>query len=245
MATRNDDRVGSYMVDLVSDCLLLTASLLHYGHILFILGVSFTLIDVILLLNMRSVALSLYRKFQGYRLFLAMEADLRDRFPTVDNVPQDQVCAICRDPMESAKKLPWFGKKERREFYVNLFFFFFFFFFFFSTSACSCQRRSVSAAFVCQSSDCGFSGTSEKSRNCQTSGQVGFVCLFQTHVHCCHARAQCGPCRRLDGLAGLLRTAQGFFSQKCVFFFACLNLTLRQKQKMSNADFFVAGSRAN
>jgi hypothetical protein len=117
------DRVGGYMVDLISECLLLMASLLHYGytslvfppcgfdkknrHILFILGVSFTLIDVILLLNMRSVALSLYRKFQGYRMFLAMEADLRDRFPNVENVPEDQVCAICRDPMETAKKLPW------------------------------------------------------------------------------------------------------------------------------------------
>jgi autocrine motility factor receptor len=97
---------SNYVIELSSDCVFLLASLLHYLHILFLLGVSFTLIDVILLLNMRSVVLSLFRRYSSYRLFLAMEGELRDRYPTVDDVPPDQVCAICREPMESAKRLP-------------------------------------------------------------------------------------------------------------------------------------------
>ncbi len=99
---------SNYVIDLASDCLFLGASLLHYLHILYLLGVSFTLIDVILLLNMRSVVLSLFRKYSSYRLFLAMEAELRDRYPTVEahDIPADQVCAICRESMDSAKRLP-------------------------------------------------------------------------------------------------------------------------------------------
>ena len=98
----------NYVVEFASDCLFLMASLLHYVHILYILGVSFTLIDVILLLNMRSVVLSLVRRYHSYRLFAAMETELRDRYPTVlaADMPEEQVCAICRDTMEEAKMLP-------------------------------------------------------------------------------------------------------------------------------------------
>ena len=97
-----------YMVDVGSESLLLLASLLHYAHLLYLLGISFTLIDVILLLNMRNVFLSLIRKWNNYTTFVAMEEELRLRYPTIegDEIPADQVCAICRDSMTVAKVLP-------------------------------------------------------------------------------------------------------------------------------------------
>merc|ERR1712000_796222 len=81
---------------------------MHYGHLLYLLGMSFTLIDVILLLNMRNVFLSLVRKYTNYTTFVAMEEQLRMRYPTMegDDIPADQVCAICRDQMAIAKLLP-------------------------------------------------------------------------------------------------------------------------------------------
>jgi len=102
-----EDRVYySYLVEVLSEVAFLVASLLHYSHLLYILGISFTLIDVILLLNMRTVVQSLMRKFYNYRTFVAMQSELRDRYPTVEPGP-DQVCAICRDSMENgAKELP-------------------------------------------------------------------------------------------------------------------------------------------
>lgn len=60
-------------------------------HLLYTLGVSFTLIDVVLLLNMRTVVLSLQRKFAAYRMFVAMERELRDKYPSLsgDELPAE------------------------------------------------------------------------------------------------------------------------------------------------------------
>ena len=69
-----------YIVEMTSESLFLLLSLLHYAHLLYILGVSFTLIDVILLLNMRNVVGSLLKKYSNYKLFLAMEKELKERY---------------------------------------------------------------------------------------------------------------------------------------------------------------------
>lgn len=125
-----DDR-GHYLyyLEFSSDSLILTATFLHYIHLLYTFGVSFTLIDVrtrkrairlscflsltarqqvVLLLNLRTVVLSLQRKFAAYRAFVAMERELREKYPTLEGsaLAADDVCSICRDAFVSAKQLP-------------------------------------------------------------------------------------------------------------------------------------------
>ncbi len=80
-----------YYLEFGSDSLILVATFLHYMHLLYTLGVSFTLIDVVLLLNMRTVVLSLQRKFAAYRTFVAMERELRDKYPSLtgDELPAE------------------------------------------------------------------------------------------------------------------------------------------------------------
>ena len=97
-----------YYLEFVSDSLILVATFAHYVHLLHTLGVSFTLIDVVLLLNMRTVVISLQKKLASYRFFVAMEKELRDKFPSVDNPEElrDELCPICQESMATAKKLP-------------------------------------------------------------------------------------------------------------------------------------------
>jgi E3 ubiquitin-protein ligase AMFR len=104
-----DDR-GHYMyyVEFASDSIILVVTFAHYLHVLYTLGLSFTMIDVVLLLNMRTVVLTLRKRFMSFRFFVALERELREQFPSVEDPDQlrDEICPVCQEPLTSAKRLP-------------------------------------------------------------------------------------------------------------------------------------------
>ncbi|KAL1917213.1 uncharacterized protein VTP21DRAFT_4869 [Calcarisporiella thermophila] len=98
-----------YYTEFITDILILVATLGHYMHIILLHGVSLTLIDAVLLLNMRSVFNNLRKKITSYYHYLRVISDMQTRYPsaTVKEL-QDYKddCAICRDTMTNAKRLP-------------------------------------------------------------------------------------------------------------------------------------------
>ncbi|KAJ9059448.1 hypothetical protein DSO57_1002027 [Entomophthora muscae] len=92
-----------------TDAAILVATLIHYVQIALIHGVSFTLIDAVLFLNIRSVFKSLRRKYLIYKSYHSALNLLKNRFPyatTEDLSNFGSTCAICLDEMKVAQRLP-------------------------------------------------------------------------------------------------------------------------------------------
>mmetsp|Transcript_8981 Transcript_8981/g.13439 ORF Transcript_8981/g.13439 Transcript_8981/m.13439 type:complete len:375 (-) Transcript_8981:146-1270(-) len=96
-----------HYVDYVGDCVMQIVTLAHYVHVWNMYGVSFTLIDLFLFMNMRSVFINLQKRilaFQSYRR--AMEdVDTKFSDATKEELKNFDKCAICLEKMHSAKKL--------------------------------------------------------------------------------------------------------------------------------------------
>mmetsp|Transcript_250 Transcript_250/g.866 ORF Transcript_250/g.866 Transcript_250/m.866 type:complete len:659 (-) Transcript_250:88-2064(-) len=98
-----------YYTEFVTDSLILTATLAHYCHILYMHGFSFTLIDAVLFLNMRIVFNNLREKVAAYRNYRKLAHAMNVRFPSMTPEELEQLdddCAICRERMDTAKRLP-------------------------------------------------------------------------------------------------------------------------------------------
>lgn len=87
-----------------------TLTLAHLIHIWVHYGLSFSLIDMFLFLHVRQLVVSLWRNVIAMRNYSRALWELNERFP--DATPaelerlNDDVCSICRDSMERAKRLP-------------------------------------------------------------------------------------------------------------------------------------------
>lgn len=85
-------------------------TLAHLLHIWLHYGLSFSLIDMFLFLHVRQLVVGLFRNLVAVRNYSRALWELNARFP--DATPaelerlNDDVCSICRDSMERAKKLP-------------------------------------------------------------------------------------------------------------------------------------------
>jgi len=89
--------------------LVLVATIGHYLQILFLHGVSPTLIDLVLFLHLRVVWNNLREKIASYRNYRKLAQNMKTRYPDVSGeqlASMDDICAICHDRMEIAKKLP-------------------------------------------------------------------------------------------------------------------------------------------
>ncbi|CAG8561815.1 11999_t:CDS:2 [Funneliformis mosseae] len=98
-----------YYTEFVTDTLILVATLAHYLHIMLLHGISFTLIDAVLFLNMRSVFNNLRKKIAAYYSYRQAIFNMQTQYPNATDIELNEYnddCAICRDSMDSAKKLP-------------------------------------------------------------------------------------------------------------------------------------------
>ncbi|CAG8539909.1 5877_t:CDS:2 [Paraglomus occultum] len=98
-----------YYTEFVTDTLILVATLGHYMHIMILHGISFTLIDAVLFLNMRSVFNNLRKKIAAYRSYRQAITNMQAQYPSASEQELDEYnddCAICRDNMTQARKLP-------------------------------------------------------------------------------------------------------------------------------------------
>lgn len=94
-----------FHVELVSDVLIHSLTLVHYLHVWYLHGLSIHVVDAVLLLDVRAVAGSLARRLKGYAAYCAATHRLRHAFP--DTRPSEpEPCSICMESMAVAKQLP-------------------------------------------------------------------------------------------------------------------------------------------
>eukprot|EP00127_Corallochytrium_limacisporum_P002215 Clim_evm3s109 gene=Clim_evmTU3s109 len=98
-----------YYTDFVADVCAHVMTLLHYMHILILHNFSYTLIDMVLFFHLRVIYNQLSQRFTAHKNYLQAVRNLETKFPdagTDELAKYDDSCAICRDNMQSAKKLP-------------------------------------------------------------------------------------------------------------------------------------------
>jgi len=98
-------------IDFAANMLILLLTLGHYIHIWSLNGVSFTLIDAIIILNLRGVYNKIVRTHASFTKFRELEKHMDEMYPDAHpeelaQLPQDEVCAICLKTLLAAKKLP-------------------------------------------------------------------------------------------------------------------------------------------
>ncbi|KAF9295168.1 hypothetical protein BGZ88_002678 [Linnemannia elongata] len=101
-------RMVQYYTEFSTDTMILVTTLGHYLHIMYLHGISFTLIDAVLFLNMRSVFNNLRKKLAGHQAYRQALKNMQALYPSATEkelTDYSDDCAICRDSMTSAKIL--------------------------------------------------------------------------------------------------------------------------------------------
>eukprot|EP00197_Chlamydomonas_leiostraca_P007948 CAMPEP_0202862562 /NCGR_PEP_ID=MMETSP1391-20130828/3557_1 /ASSEMBLY_ACC=CAM_ASM_000867 /TAXON_ID=1034604 /ORGANISM="Chlamydomonas leiostraca, Strain SAG 11-49" /LENGTH=736 /DNA_ID=CAMNT_0049542111 /DNA_START=87 /DNA_END=2294 /DNA_ORIENTATION=- len=94
-----------YHVELVSDVLIHCLTIAHYMHVWYLHGLSFHIVDAVLLLDVRAVLGSLAKRLRGYAAYCTATHRLRHAFPDA-RPTEPEPCSICMDAMAMAKQLP-------------------------------------------------------------------------------------------------------------------------------------------
>jgi hypothetical protein len=98
-----------YYASLVPELGMQLCRLLNHVHVWYVHGLSFSVIDVLLLANTKVAVESLHRRYVTHRNFVKADANLKQRFRTAsaeELAAIDDCCAICREGMDDAKVLP-------------------------------------------------------------------------------------------------------------------------------------------
>ncbi|KAI7872036.1 hypothetical protein BDF14DRAFT_1873210 [Spinellus fusiger] len=101
-------RIINYYAELSADILILGCTLLQYLQLLWTHGISFGLVDIVLLLNVRSVLKNLYSKLQTHHQRWRAMSYVKSRYvyaTSAEIAAYNDDCAICCDKMKTAKKL--------------------------------------------------------------------------------------------------------------------------------------------
>ncbi|KAI8083111.1 uncharacterized protein BX664DRAFT_267835 [Halteromyces radiatus] len=101
-------RLINYYAEISADVLILGCTLLQYLQLMWMHGISFGLVDIVLFLNVRSVLKNLHSKVVIHRERWRAMSYVRSQY--VDATSEeldayDDDCAICRDELKTAKKL--------------------------------------------------------------------------------------------------------------------------------------------
>lgn len=95
----------SFFMDLVS----LLLALGHCLHIWWLRGLAFQLVDAVLFLNLRALLSAILKRIKGYMRIQAAMSTLQGALPDASSkelLAYDDDCAICKEPMARAKRLP-------------------------------------------------------------------------------------------------------------------------------------------
>jgi len=98
-----------FYVDSVCDVIAHSVTGAHFIHVWSLFGLSFSLLDLLFFLNVRAVLINIYRSVRGMIVYARAMHQINSRFPdaTAEELRRlDDICSICRDGMEEAKKLP-------------------------------------------------------------------------------------------------------------------------------------------
>uniref|UniRef100_A0A7S3GM98 Uncharacterized protein n=1 Tax=Palpitomonas bilix TaxID=652834 RepID=A0A7S3GM98_9EUKA len=109
IGTQDNNEVQLFFSSFLAGIILDTVHLLHYSHIWYLYGVNFTVVDVLLGLSLYGTYKGVVQKMGNYRHYRNMLEQIEKSF---DNATKEQLeeldddCAICREQMASAKRLP-------------------------------------------------------------------------------------------------------------------------------------------
>lgn len=96
-----------YHLELGTDLLLHSLTLGHYLHLWLLHGLRFQLIDMVLFLDVRYMAVVIWRRLRGYRRYRRLTALVQHSFPdAAAEQLEGAECAICMERMAAAKVLP-------------------------------------------------------------------------------------------------------------------------------------------
>ncbi|KAJ1916025.1 hypothetical protein H4219_004014 [Mycoemilia scoparia] len=97
------------LLEYLTDIGIILLSIAHYLHIFVISGFSLNIINVIFLLNVRSLFTKLNTKVCGLSAFRLVTQCMETQFPDATDkeiAEFDDTCSICCDTLDKAKKLP-------------------------------------------------------------------------------------------------------------------------------------------
>jgi len=97
--------VGEIAIEVTTDALALS----YTTTLLWMHGLSLHLVDAILLLHVRALVLSLWQRTSRFAGYLAVSRSLHKAFsdvPETELAAMDEVCAVCREQLDRAKRLP-------------------------------------------------------------------------------------------------------------------------------------------
>jgi len=98
-----------YYATLVPELSMQFSRLCHYLHVWYVHGLSFSVIDVLLLANTKAAFEALQQRLVTHLNFLRADANLQRRFRAAsaeELAELNDCCAICRESMDSATVLP-------------------------------------------------------------------------------------------------------------------------------------------
>jgi len=99
-----------YYSDMACEVSVQLLTLVHLLHVWYHYGLSLSLLDLFLFLHARQMLVGVYRNLLAVRTYRRSVFELNARFPDASPAElersNDDVCSICRDTMEQAKKLP-------------------------------------------------------------------------------------------------------------------------------------------
>ena len=98
-----------YYCEFVFECLIQLLTVGHYVHVWWLYGLSVTIIDLFLFLHLRSSSLVLFDRLSKYVHYRRASVEINSRYADATREEldaADDLCSICRESMDSAKKLP-------------------------------------------------------------------------------------------------------------------------------------------
>ena len=98
-----------YYCEFVFECCIQLLTIAHYCHVWWLYGLSVTVIDLFLFLHLRSSSLVLLDRLSKYVHYRRASVEINSRYADATRAEldaADDVCTVCRETMDSAKKLP-------------------------------------------------------------------------------------------------------------------------------------------
>jgi autocrine motility factor receptor len=102
-------RAGLFVLDFLAEACIDLMSLCHSAALYWMHGLSLQLVDAIILLHMRALALGLTQRVARFIGFLAVSRDLNHTYadePADALAARQDDCAVCRERLDKAKRLP-------------------------------------------------------------------------------------------------------------------------------------------
>lgn len=98
-----------YELDYACDVVVLVLTIVHLVHLQYLHGLSFSLVDLVITVNVRLVWVKLSKRIAAHRNYMRLRTAIREQYKSLSGdqlAGRDDCCAICREKMLVALELP-------------------------------------------------------------------------------------------------------------------------------------------